>query len=50
MKITKAQILKMEKSASRQANIELGVPHFKHKVHRTVKDYRRQPKHRKDEP
>ena len=50
MKITKAQILKMEKAAGRQADIDCGVPHFKHKVHRTAKDYRRQPKHRKDEP
>ena len=48
MKITKEQILKMQKAAGRNADIELGVPHFKHKVHKTAKDYTRKPKHRKD--
>ena len=39
-------MLQMEKAAERQAKIDCKVPHFKHKVHKTVKDYRRQPKHR----
>ncbi len=44
-KITKLQIMLMERAANRQAKIELGVPHFKHKVHKSVKDYKRKPKH-----
>ena len=46
MKITKEQILIMERSARRNADIECGVPHFKHKAHKSLKDYKRKPKHR----
>jgi len=40
--ISKEQYLKIERSAKRQADLELGVPTFKHKVHKSVKDYNRQ--------
>lgn len=42
MKITKEQLLKMDRAARRNAAIELNVPHFKHKVHKSKKDYNRQ--------
>jgi len=47
MIITKEQIMTMERSARRTADIECNVPHFKHKAHKSVKDYTRKPKHKK---
>ena len=47
MKITKEQIHTMDKAARRNADIECGVPHFKHKAHKSLKDYARKPKHKK---
>jgi hypothetical protein len=47
MIITKEQMLTMERSARRTADIECGVPHFKHKAHKSAKDYTRKPKHRR---
>ena len=48
MKITTEQIYIMERSARRTADIELGVSFFKHKAHKTAKDYTRKPKHKKN--
>lgn len=48
MKITAEQIYNIERTARRQADIELGVPFFKHKAHKSVKDYTRKPKHKKN--
>jgi hypothetical protein len=45
--ITKEQIYSIEKSARRTADIECGIPHFKHKAHKSLKDYTRKPKHKK---
>jgi hypothetical protein len=42
MTITKEQMLKIDRAARRIANIENGIANFKHKVHKTVKDYNRQ--------
>jgi hypothetical protein len=47
LKITAEQIYTMERSARRQADIEMGVPFFKHKAHKSAKDYTRKPKHKK---
>lgn len=41
MKITKEQLLKIDRAARRNASIELGIPHFKHKTHKSKKDYNR---------
>lgn len=46
MKITKDDILKMSKAASRQAEIELGMRRPTSKVHKSLKDYTRKPKHK----
>lgn len=48
LKITAEQIYTMERSARRTADIELGVPFFKHKAHKSAKDYTRKPKHKKN--
>jgi len=48
MKISAEQIYTMERTARRQADIEMGVPFFKHKAHKTAKDYTRKPKHKKN--
>jgi hypothetical protein len=45
--ITTEQIYNIERTARRQADIEMGVPFFKHKAHKTAKDYTRKPKHKK---
>jgi len=42
MKITKEQVYTFERAARRNADIEMGTPHFKHKAHKTAKDYNRQ--------
>jgi len=42
MTITKEQMLKIDRAARRIANIENGIANFKHKVHKTAKDYNRQ--------
>jgi hypothetical protein len=47
LKITKEQIMLMERAARRTANIESNVPHFKHKAHKSIKDYTRKPKHKR---
>lgn len=44
--ITKQDILKMTKAASRQAEIDLGMRRPTSKVHKSLKDYTRNPKHR----
>lgn len=36
------QKIKSERNARRQADIDLGITNFKHKVHKTAKDYNRQ--------
>jgi len=41
MTITKEQVLKIERASRRIANIELDITTFKHKVHKTAKDYNR---------
>ena len=41
MKISKDQIYNMERTARRNADIACGVPYFKHKAHKTAKDYNR---------
>lgn len=48
LKITAEQIYTMERAARRQTDIELGVSFFKHKAHKSAKDYTRKPKHKKD--
>jgi hypothetical protein len=40
--LTKDQIIKSERSARRQADIENCTSNFKHKVHKSLKDYNRQ--------
>lgn len=40
--MTREQIIKSERNARRQADIELGITTFKHKVHKSLKDYNRQ--------
>jgi hypothetical protein len=39
--LTREQQIKIERSARRQVDIEEGIPHFKHKVHKTAKTYNR---------
>lgn len=41
MKITKEQILNIERAARRQVDIELGITHCKHKAHKLATDYNR---------
>ena len=41
MKITKEQVYNIERTARREADIACGVPYFKHKPHKTAKDYNR---------
>ena len=43
-KISKEQIRLMERAVSRQEAIEQGKSNFKHKVHKTAKDYNRKKK------
>jgi hypothetical protein len=40
--MTSEQIIKSERNARRQADIDLGIDNFKHKVHKSLKDYNRQ--------
>lgn len=48
MVITKEQQRKMDKTAHRNALKEEGLLNIpKHKVHKSVKDYKRKPKHKK---
>lgn len=47
-KITKEQILKMQSSASRKAEIESGIRRPNTQVHKSLKDYNRKPKHKKN--
>ena len=42
IKISKEQIIKMNKASNRQASIEAQISNFSHKVHKTKKDYNRQ--------
>ena len=42
IKISKEQVMKMNKACNRQAAIDAQIPHFAHKVHKTKKDYNRQ--------
>jgi hypothetical protein len=42
VKINKEDIYKMERSARRNADIELQIPRVKHSVHKSKKDYNRQ--------
>jgi hypothetical protein len=42
MTITKEQMLKIDRAARRIVDIENGFGNFKHKVHKTKKDYNRQ--------
>ena len=41
MKITKSQILTMERTARRNTDIEFGITPFKSKVHKSKKEYNR---------
>lgn len=48
-KITKEQIIKSRKRKSRELEIENSIGwSATHKVHKTVKDYTRKPKYKKD--
>lgn len=40
-KITKEQLLNIERAARRKVDIELGITHFKHKAHKMATDYNR---------
>jgi hypothetical protein len=40
--MTSEQIIKSERNARRQADIDLGIDNFKHKVQKSLKDYNRQ--------
>jgi len=42
IKISKEQIIKMNKASNRQASIDAKIPNFSHKVHKTKKDYNSQ--------
>jgi hypothetical protein len=46
MKITQAQILKMERAARRITEIESGINITVTRVHRSAKDYTRKDKHK----
>ena len=47
IKIDKVTLMKMEKTAHREAIVEAGMYNRPtHKVHKSVKDYTRKPKHR----
>ncbi len=46
MKITKNDILKMSKTVSRQIDIDLGIRNPTSKVHKSLKDYSRNTKHK----
>jgi len=39
--MTSEQIIKSERNARRQADIDLGIDNFKHKVHKSLKTYNR---------
>lgn len=41
MKISKEQIIKIERASRREADIEFGIGAFKSKVHKSQKDYNR---------
>ena len=48
-KITKEQIIKSRKKASREKEVENSIGWTAtHKVHKTAKDYTRKPKYKKD--
>jgi len=48
-KITKEQIIKSRKKASRELELENSIGWTStHKVHKSLKDYQRKPKHKKD--
>jgi len=48
-KITKGQIIKSRKKASREMEVENSIGWTAtHKVHKTLKDYTRKPKYKKD--
>lgn len=40
-KITKEQLLNIERASRRQVDIELGITRFKHKAHKMATDYNR---------
>jgi len=42
MKITKDQMLRMERAARREADIQEQMPRVRHVVHKSKKDYSRQ--------
>jgi hypothetical protein len=46
IKIPKDKILKMNKAASRQAQIELGIPHLRSTICKSKKTYTRKTKHK----
>jgi hypothetical protein len=48
LKISKDQMYNMERKARRDAQIACGVPYFKHKAHKTAKDYNRKEAKRVD--
>jgi hypothetical protein len=48
MKITKEQILKMDRKASRDFELENNLRASHHKVHKSKKTYTRKPKHKKN--
>ena len=39
---TRDQQIKSERNARRQADLDLGITNFKHKVHKSLKTYNRQ--------
>lgn len=48
IKISKDKILKMNKAASRQAQIDLGIPHLRYTICKSKKTYTRKTKHKLD--
>ncbi len=41
IRLSKDEVRKAEKAASRKAQIEAGIPNFAHKVHKSAKQYNR---------
>jgi len=41
MTISKTQLITIEQAARRKVDIELGIGRFKHKAHKTAKDFNR---------
>ncbi len=48
IRITKEQLLQMERTARRESEIEAGISYNRHRVHKSAKSYTRKTKYKHD--